>query len=99
MNEAEKLIGKILQTIDDAVWGVPLIVLIMATGIYLTIRLKGIQIRHLPIRYLPVKRTQEKSQKSWKSAVPINKNTKTGYTFHVITHMTYGMYILFFSTI
>ena len=48
MNEAEKLIGKILQTIDDAVWGVPLIVLIMATGIYLTIRLKGIQIRHLP---------------------------------------------------
>lgn len=48
MNEAEKLIGKILQTIDDAVWGVPLIVLIMATGIYLTIRLKGIQIRRLP---------------------------------------------------
>ena len=41
-------IESILKTIDDFVWGVPLIVLIMATGIYLTIRLKGLQIRRLP---------------------------------------------------
>ena len=39
----ESIIGKI----DDFVWGVPLIVLILATGIYLTIRVRGVQVRHL----------------------------------------------------
>ena len=39
----ETIIGKI----DDFVWGVPLIVLILATGIYLTIRVRGVQVRHL----------------------------------------------------
>ncbi len=36
-----------LVKIDDFVWGVPLIVLILAVGIYLTIRLGGLQVRHL----------------------------------------------------
>ncbi|MDO5415714.1 MAG: sodium:alanine symporter family protein [Lachnospiraceae bacterium] len=38
-----------LKKFDDFVWGVPLIVLILATGIFLTVRLKGMQIRRLPI--------------------------------------------------
>ena len=38
----------ILEKIDGIVWGVPLIVLIMGTGIYLTIRLGVLQFRHLP---------------------------------------------------
>ena len=33
---------------DDFVWGVPLIVLILAVGVFLTIRVKGLQIRLLP---------------------------------------------------
>lgn len=33
---------------DDLVWGVPLIVLILSVGIYLTVRLHVLQIRHLP---------------------------------------------------
>lgn len=37
-----------LVKIDDFVWGIPLIVLILAVGIFLTIRLKGLQLRHLP---------------------------------------------------
>lgn len=37
----------ILGVIDDFVWGVPLIVLILATGIYLTIRVRGLQFRGL----------------------------------------------------
>lgn len=41
-------INTILGNIDDFLWGVPLIVLILATGIYLTIRLKGLQITKLP---------------------------------------------------
>lgn len=40
-------INKILVAIDDFVWGVPLIVLILATGIFLTIRLKGLQFTKL----------------------------------------------------
>ncbi len=40
-------INKILGNIDDFVWGVPLIVLILAVGIFLTIRLKGLQITQL----------------------------------------------------
>lgn len=44
MESFTKLLGKI----DDFVWGVPLIVLILLVGIYLTIRLKGLQISKLP---------------------------------------------------
>ena len=38
---------EIIEKIDDFVWGIPLIVLILATGIYLTIRVRGVQVRHL----------------------------------------------------
>ena len=37
-------INNILGKIDNFVWGVPLIVLILLVGIFLTIRLKGLQI-------------------------------------------------------
>ena len=37
-------INTVLGKINDFVWGVPLIVLILAAGIFLTIRLKGIQV-------------------------------------------------------
>lgn len=37
-----------LKWVDDQVWGIPLIVLILAVGIYLTIRVRCLQIRHLP---------------------------------------------------
>lgn len=40
-------INKILEAIDGAVWGVPLIILILAGGLLLTIRLRGLQVRHL----------------------------------------------------
>ncbi len=36
-----------LVTIDDFLWGIPLIVLILAAGIFLTVRLRGVQFRHL----------------------------------------------------
>jgi AGCS family alanine or glycine:cation symporter len=36
-----------LVAVDDIVWGVPLIVLIMACGLVLTIRGRGLQFRHL----------------------------------------------------
>ena len=39
---------KILEQIDAYVWGIPLIVLILSVGIYLTIRLKLLQVFHLP---------------------------------------------------
>ena len=42
-------ITNILGKVSDFVWGIPLIVLIHATGLLLTIRLKGIQITKLPI--------------------------------------------------
>ena len=41
-------VNNFLKYVDDLVWGVPLIVAILLTGIYLTIRLKGIQITKLP---------------------------------------------------
>ena len=39
---------EILVKIDDFVWGVPLIVLILAAGIFLTCRVKLLQVFHLP---------------------------------------------------
>lgn len=38
-----------LKRIDDFVWGIPLIVLILSVGIFLTIRLRGLQITKLPM--------------------------------------------------
>ena len=38
---------KIVQKIDDFVWGIPLIVLILSCGILLTVRLRGVQLRKL----------------------------------------------------
>ena len=42
-------LNSILEKIHGYVWGLPLIVLIMATGIFLTIRMKGLQIKRLPL--------------------------------------------------
>lgn len=41
--------NEFLKTVDDFVWGIPLIVLILSTGIFLTIRLKCLQITKLPL--------------------------------------------------
>lgn len=40
--------NKWLTWFDDKLWGLPLIIFILATGIYLTVRLGLLQIRHLP---------------------------------------------------
>ena len=42
-------IKSILQSISDFVWGAPLLILLVGTGIYLTLRLKCLQIRRLPL--------------------------------------------------
>ncbi|MGI9553875.1 MAG: alanine/glycine:cation symporter family protein, partial [Thermodesulfobacteriota bacterium] len=43
----------ILNTVDSYIWGLPLIVLLLGTGIYLTISLRGIQFRAIiPALYL-----------------------------------------------
>ena len=42
-------INQLLTAIDDFVWGVPLMVLILSGGILLTLRTKVLQIRHLPL--------------------------------------------------
>ena len=42
-----KEFSAILEKIDEIVWGLPLIILIMAVGFFLTFRLRGIQLGHL----------------------------------------------------
>lgn len=42
-------VNKFLTKVDDLVWGVPLMILIMAGGILLTIRLGLLQVRKLPL--------------------------------------------------
>lgn len=37
-----------LKTVDDCVWNIPLIVLILGVGLFLSVRLKGLQIVRLP---------------------------------------------------
>ena len=47
-------VNAFITWLDDFVWGIPLIVLILATGIYLTFRLGLLQMRHLgkALRYM-----------------------------------------------
>lgn len=54
----------ILQQTRDFVWGPPLIILLVGTGIYLTVRLKGLQIRTLwhSLYLALVKRKEEGSE-------------------------------------
>lgn len=42
-------ITKVLEQIDDLVWGIPLMGLILAGGIWLTLRLRLLQVRKLPL--------------------------------------------------
>ena len=42
-------INRILTWLDGIVWGVPLMVLILAGGIYLTVRMGLLQVRKLPL--------------------------------------------------
>ncbi len=49
MDKTFEMINDVLVKIDDFVWGVPLIVLILITGLILTICARGIQIRKLPL--------------------------------------------------
>lgn len=44
-----KTMNNFLNQIDSLVWGIPLIVLILAVGIFLTIRLHGLQVKRLPL--------------------------------------------------
>ena len=43
-----ELFNEWIEKIQGWVWGTPLIVLIIAVGILLTVRLRLIQVRHLP---------------------------------------------------
>lgn len=45
--EKHMTFGEIIQSIDDFVWGIPLIVLILGAGIYLSVRLLFVPIRKL----------------------------------------------------
>ena len=39
--------NEILGKISEAIWGLPLIILILVVGLFLTVRLKGVQFRKL----------------------------------------------------
>lgn len=52
-----------IQKIRDLVWGIPLQVLLLGTGIYLTVILKGLQLRKLfPSLYLALIKRKEKGE-------------------------------------
>lgn len=43
-----KTIDQLLTSVDDLVWGIPMIVLILVVGIILTVRLRGLQVTKFP---------------------------------------------------
>ncbi|EAR55416.1 putative sodium/alanine symporter [Photobacterium sp. SKA34] len=49
MNPLHDTIFNFLKTFDSLVWGPPLLILLVGTGLYLTIRLGFIQFRYLPL--------------------------------------------------
>ncbi len=54
MDDVFEPINNVLGIIDDFIWGVPLMVLILFGGLLLTVRLKGLQFSQLPraLRYM-----------------------------------------------
>jgi alanine or glycine:cation symporter, AGCS family len=56
-------LSQILSELSSLVWGVPLIVLLLGTGIYLTVLLRGIQFRALwPALYLALIKRKESTE-------------------------------------
>ncbi len=55
-------ITSVLQSIDSAIWGIPLICLILVGGIFLTIRTHGVQFTHLPRALHYMLKNEETSQ-------------------------------------
>src|SRR5574344_188246 len=53
-------INSILDAIDSFVWGLPLIILILATGIFLTVRLRGVQFTQLKYALKSIFRKSDK---------------------------------------
>ena len=53
-------VGEFLSKVDDFVWGVPLIVLILVTGIILTIRLRGVQFRRIGAAFKFIRKNEER---------------------------------------
>lgn len=55
-------INAILDAVDGFVWGLPLIILILATGIFLTVRLRGVQFKQLKFAIKSIFRKNEDSE-------------------------------------
>lgn len=57
-------INNLLTRVDDFLWNIPLIFLILFTGIFLTVRLKGLQFSKLPmaLKYMVKMRRAEKGK-------------------------------------
>ncbi|MDO6542864.1 alanine/glycine:cation symporter family protein [Photobacterium sanguinicancri] len=49
MNPLLETLQNLLQIVDNLIWGPPLLILLVGTGVYLTLRLGFIQIRYLPL--------------------------------------------------
>ncbi|BAI60809.1 putative sodium:amino acid symporter [Methanocella paludicola SANAE] len=46
-----EIFQSVISTVNGFVWGIPMLVLLVGTGLLLTIRLKGIQFRELPLAF------------------------------------------------
>ena len=57
-----KAISQCLTAIDDLVWGIPLIVLILVVGIFLTVRLRGLQVTKLPLAVKNIMKNEKDGQ-------------------------------------
>lgn len=57
-----KELGVFLTKVDNFVWGIPLIILILATGIFLTIRLKGVQFRRLGTAFRLIRQNEKSGE-------------------------------------
>ena len=48
MNDFIKITAEFIQTTDDLIWGLPMLVLLLGIGIFLTVKLHLLQVFHLP---------------------------------------------------
>ena len=83
-------VGRVLTKIDDFVWGLPLILLIIAVGIYLTVRLRGLQIKHLPKALKFIVKNEENGDGEVSSFAALSATIGTGNIVGVATAICAG---------
>lgn len=65
-----EIVQEVVNSVNSFVWGIPMLVLLVGTGLLLTIRLKGLQFRKLPLAFTRVSQSITSRKEELEGDIP-----------------------------